>query len=191
MVAAVVAPRDRRIARVRDSKLLTEREREALFDPVTAWCRAWSLGWVESAECDELGMAAALRVAAQRALDGLGLEPDRVLLDGSVDFVGGGITRTIVKGDATCLSIAAASVLAKVSRDRYMRELDEQFPGYEFRTNKGYPCPRHRMALAAMGPTVVHRRTWSFMDDLPWSGISRVRTGPPTLFDARPGADLS
>jgi ribonuclease HII len=89
-----------------------------------------------------------------------------------------------VKGDARCLSIAAASILAKVSRDRLMRIEAENFPGYEFHANKGYPCPRHQIALAGMGPTSIHRRTWAFMDSLPWSGVPR-RPGfdaEPTLF---------
>jgi ribonuclease HII len=72
------------------------------------------------------------------------------------------------------VSIAAASILAKVSRDRMMRAEAENFPAFEFQANKGYPCPRHKMALAAHGPTTIHRRSWSFMDDLPWAGIARL-----------------
>ena len=174
VVGAAVVPSDRRIYKIRDSKMLTEPEREAMFDRVSSWCRAWSIGQASHTECDELGMSAAQKLAARRALDALGLAPDRVLVDGSWDFVGGGITRTLVKGDATCLSIAAASILAKVSRDRMMRAEAENFPGYHFHANKGYPCPRHKLALAGMGPTTIHRRTWAFMDSLPWSGIRRT-----------------
>ncbi|MDQ6796766.1 MAG: ribonuclease HII, partial [Actinomycetota bacterium] len=84
-----------------------------------------------------------------------------------------------VRGDASCLSIAAASVLAKVTRDRIMRAEAPHFPGYDFDLNKGYPCPRHKAALAAWGPTTIHRRTWVFMDHLPWGGVPRfVRTDP-------------
>ena len=86
-------------------------------------------------------------------LYGLGVQPDGVLLDGNWDFVGAPNTRRIVKGDATCLSIAAASIVAKVTRDRLMRAEAENYPGYDFESNKGYPCPRHKMALAGMGPT--------------------------------------
>ncbi|MEX1218403.1 MAG: ribonuclease HII [Acidimicrobiales bacterium] len=174
VIGAAVVPQSRRVYKLRDSKMLTESERESMFDRVAEWCEAWSLGIVTHEECDELGMSAALRLAATRALAALGTAPDRVLLDGSHDFVGGGITRTIVKGDATCVSIAAASILAKVSRDRMMRAEAENFPGYDFQRNKGYPCPRHRMALLAMGPTTIHRRSWSYMDDLPWSGVHRL-----------------
>jgi ribonuclease HII len=176
VMGAAVVPKDRRIYKLRDSKMLTEAERESMFDRVADWCDAWSLGVVTHDECDELGMSAALRLAAQRALASLGPAPDRVLLDGSFDFVGGGITDTIVKGDATCVSIAAASILAKVSRDRMMRLEAENFPGFEFQANKGYPCPKHRMSIAASGPTTIHRRSWSFMDGLPWGGL--VRTIP-------------
>ena len=121
VIGAAVVPQDRRVYKLRDSKMLTESERESMFDRVAEWCDAWSLGIVTHQECDELGMSAALRLAASRAITSLGVAPDRVLLDGSHDFVGGGITKTIVKGDATCVSIAAASILAKVSRDRMMR----------------------------------------------------------------------
>ncbi|MEO6121734.1 MAG: ribonuclease HII [Acidimicrobiales bacterium] len=177
-VGAAVLPRDRRVYRVRDSKMLSEAQREALFDKVARWCRAWAVGSASHAECDALGMSAAQKLAAGRAIAGLGLVPDQVLLDGSWDFVGRGpgVTARIVKGDATCLSIAAASVLAKVVRDRIMRAEAEHFPGYDFDRNKGYPCPRHKAALKAWGPTAIHRRSWVFMDSLPWG----VRPpGPP------------
>jgi len=169
-VGAAVLPRDRRVYRVRDSKMLTEPEREALFDKVAGWCRAWAVGHASQEECDGLGMSAAQKLAAGRAIAGLGLEPDRVLVDGRWDFVGRGpaVTARIVKGDATCLSIAAASVLAKVVRDRIMRAEAEHFPGYDFDRNKGYPCPRHKAALKAWGPSAIHRRTWVFMEGLPW-----------------------
>ena len=127
-------------------------------------------------------MAEAQRLAARRALDGLGMTPDQVLVDGKWDFVGLGCTRRIVKGDATCLSISAASVLAKVTRDRWMRAEAPQYPPYDFDTNKGYPCPRHKMALQAFGPSAIHRRTWVFMDHLPWS-MRAHRPGQPSLFD--------
>lgn len=173
-VGAAVVPQDRRVYKVRDSKALTEAEREALFDRIASWCVAWSVGHASHRECDELGMSAAQRLAAQRAITGLGVEPDQVLIDGNWDFVGGGRTRKIVKGDATCLSIAAASILAKVTRDRIMRDASASFPGFDFEANKGYPCPRHKVALAGYGPTSMHRRSWAFMDGLCWTGIRRV-----------------
>jgi ribonuclease HII len=120
-VGAAVVPLDRRVYKIRDSKMLTEDEREALFDRIAEWCVSWSVGHASAQECDELGMSDAQRLAARRAIMGLGMEPDHVLVDGNWDFVGGA-TR-IVRGDSTSLSIAAASILAKVSRDRIMRAL--------------------------------------------------------------------
>lgn len=199
-VAAVVADPDRRIYKVRDSKMLTAAERDTLHGRIEAWARAVSVGHATVAECTELGMADAQRLAARRAIDGLGLEVDHVLVDGSWDFLaprpdptgddggsgngdpGPGVT-TIVRGDASSLSIAAASVVAKVTRDRLMVAAAERYPAYWFASNKGYPCPRHIAALAAWGPCAIHRRRWVFMDDLRWTGVPRVLP-PPT--DAHP-----
>jgi ribonuclease HII len=177
-LGAAVVPRDRRVYKIRDSKALTEPEREALFDRIASWCVAWAVGHASVEECERLGMAEAQRVAARRAIDGLGLgEPHRVLVDGNWDFVGRGTTIRLVKGDARCLSISAASILAKVTRDRLMREEAENHPGYDFDLNKGYPCPRHKLALAGYGPTAIHRRSWIFMEGLVWGGVKRVTPG--------------
>ena len=173
-VGVAVVPRDHRIYKLRDSKQLTEAEREAMFDRIADWCQAWSVGHVGHDECDELGMSAAQKLAARRALDALGVEPDAVLLDGNWDFVGHPVTRKLIKGDAKCLSIAAASILAKVTRDRIMRDQAESYPGFDFELNKGYPCPRHKVALQGYGPTAIHRRSWVFMESLSWSGVRRL-----------------
>jgi ribonuclease HII len=172
-VGAAVVPRGRRVYKVRDSKLLNEVEREALFDRVAGWVEAWGVGHATAAECDELGMSEAQRLAARRAIDGLGATPGEILVDGNWDFVGG--AHRIVRGDRTSLSIAAASILAKVTRDRLMRAQAGQFPGYNFEANKGYPCPVHKAALQAMGPSAIHRRSWVFMDYLMWNGLERYR----------------
>lgn len=174
VVGAAILPPDRRVYRVRDSKALTEAERERLYDRVAGWCQAWAVGAASQVECDTLGMADAQRLAARRAVAGLGVAPDHVLVDGNWDFVGHRSTRRIVRGDATCLSIAAASILAKVWRDRLMRAEAPHYPGFDFEHNKGYPCPRHRMALQAYGPTAIHRRTWVFMESLAW-GVAGAR----------------
>lgn len=169
-VGAAVVPKDRRVNSIRDSKMLTEAEREKLFDRIADWCVAWAVGHAEQWECDAYGMAEAQRIAARRALADLNLpQPvDHVLVDGNWDFVGQGTTKLLVKGDARCLSIAAASVLAKVTRDRRMRIDAEHYPLYNFENNKGYPCPRQKAALRAYGPSAIHRRRWVFMDHLPW-----------------------
>lgn len=177
-VGAAIVPKDRRIYKVRDSKMLSAEEREEMFDRIANWCEAWSVGHASHRECDELGMSAAQRLAAQRCLDGLskqigGAEVQVALLDGKWDFVGGGRAKTIVRGEQVSLSIAAASILAKVTRDRMMADLDETFPGYWFSENKGYPCHRHRSALQVLGPSTIHRRSWAFMDSLGWRGIAR------------------
>ncbi len=179
-VGAAVIPRDSRVYKIRDSKLLTEREREELFDRIAEWCTAWSVGHASASECDELGMSAAQKLATRRALADLGTPIDRVIVDGNWDFVGG--AKTIVRGDRTSVSIAAASILAKVTRDRIMRTNAAHFPAFNFESNKGYPCPVHKAALHGWGPTTIHRRTWAFMNDLAWNGLVRVQ---------RPQAQLS
>lgn len=178
-VGAAVVPRDRRVYKIRDSKMLTEEERESMFNRIADWCEAWSVGHATHEECDELGMSDAQRLAARRALDGLGITPDHVLVDGKWDFVGG--ARRIVRGDRISLSIAAASILAKVTRDRIMREIAHQYPGYNFEANKGYPCPTHKANLQAMGPSAIHRRSWVFMDHLPWNGLERIVRPDPQM----------
>ena len=188
-IAAVVLPKERRVYGVRDSKQLGEARREQLFGRVEQWCESVGVGHVGHDECDALGMSDAQRLAARRALDSLGVVPDMVLVDGPWDFVGGGTTRTIVKGDTTCLSIAAASIVAKVSRDRLMREYAANWPAFDFERNKGYPCPRHKLALKGYGPTPIHRRSWAFMDNLPWLGTRLAAGGEAaaaqaTLFDS-------
>jgi ribonuclease HII len=186
MVGAAVLPREKRVLGVRDSKMLSEKERERLFDRIGEWCATWAVGAASQEECDELGMAAAQRLACQRAIDGLTLTPDIAVVDGTWDFVRPGVPKVEmrVKADRYCLSVAAASILAKVVRDREMRASAEHYPAWSFESNKGYPCPIHKAALQGYGPSAIHRRTWVFMDNyVPWSGTPRViRPEQPTLF---------
>jgi ribonuclease HII len=186
MVGAAILPRDKRVLGVRDSKLLTETDRERLFDRIAGWCVAWSVGSVSQVECDELGMAEAQREACRRAVAGLGVVPDVAVSDGKWDFVSPTVKQVEmrVKADRHCLSVAAASILAKVVRDREMRACAESYPVWSFDTNKGYPCPVHKAGLQAYGPSAIHRRTWVFMDNyVPWTGCERViRPEQPTLF---------
>jgi len=175
-VGALVIPRHGEVPAVRDSKTLSERRREELFDTVVSWCTSWSVGYASHVECDELGMVAAQRLAARRALAELDVVPDAAVVDGNWDFVSPLVRRveTRVKGDASCVSIAAASIVAKVTRDRLMRRLAVDYPLWNFDTNKGYPCPRHRTALQGYGPSAIHRRSWAFMDTMvPWPGVTR------------------
>lgn len=168
--AVAVSPDLGRILKVRDSKVLTIDEREALYPRIVSWALAWGVGHASHRECDELGMTAALRLAGERALGALGPEPDRVILDGNHDYLGlGDRCRTVIGGDAHCLSVAAASVVAKVTRDRLMAAEAESYPAFDFESNRGYPSPRHKCALLGYGPTAIHRRSWVFMDNLPWS----------------------
>ena len=186
MVGAAVLPLDKRVNGVRDSKLLTERNREQMFQRIADWCLAWSVGAASHEECDDLGMAAAQKLAARRAIEALGVQPDVAVVDGKWNFVAPWVPHVEmrVKADRTCLSVAAASVLAKVTRDRIMREAAQHYPQWSFETNKGYPCPLHKAGLQGYGPSVIHRRSWVFMDHyVPYPGAPRfVRPEQPTLF---------
>ncbi|MFV2001051.1 MAG: ribonuclease HII [Acidimicrobiia bacterium] len=180
-VGAVVIPGERRLYKVRDSKQLTPAEREAMAIRIKRWARAWAVGHASPAECDELGMSDAQRLATRRALADLGIEPDHALVDGKWNFVGTVETTPIVKGDARSLSIAAASIVAKVTRDAIMRADSQAYPWYSFESNKGYPCHKHRAALRLLGPSTIHRRSWVYMRDLCWDGIPECRDKPTPM----------
>jgi ribonuclease HII len=186
MVGAAILPRHKRVNGVRDSKLLTEDNREFLFDRIASWCEAWAVGGASQEECDELGMTAAQKLATKRAIEGLGVRPDAAIVDGRWNFVSPhvGHVKMRVKADMTCLSVAAASVLAKVTRDRVMRDAAEHYPHWHFDTNKGYPCPAHKAALQGYGASAIHRRSWVFMDHyVPYPGTPRyIKPEQPTLF---------
>jgi ribonuclease HII len=171
--AVVIGPAPKRIQRVRDSKELTLEQREALYPKILGWALAAAVGHASPAECDQLGMTAALRLAGERALAGLaevGCIPDRIILDGNHDyFARPDQVRTVIDGDALCLSVAAASIVAKVTRDRLMAAEADCYPGYDFDSNRGYPSHRHRCALLGYGPTAIHRRSWIYMENLPWA----------------------
>jgi ribonuclease HII len=180
-VCAVVPQRDH-LSGVRDSKLLTRPEREHAARRIRAWARAIGVGHASHDECDQLGMTEALRRAASRALDEIaaqGFVPDRIVLDGKHDYLADKRrVRTIIKGDQKVLSVAAASVIAKVTRDELMTEEAEHYPAYGFESNRGYPAPVHKCALAAYGPSAIHRRSWIFMDYCLWGGLPRYERQP-------------
>jgi ribonuclease HII len=175
-VAAVVPGPDHQKG-IRDSKALTRDERARASAAVHRWALAVGIGHASHEECDALGMTIALRTAAQRALAQIaeqGYEPDRIILDGKHDYLGFGKSRvtTIVKADVSVLSVAAASCVAKVARDRIMIEESVHYPAYDFDSNVGYPAPAHKVALRGYGPTAIHRRSWVFMEDLCWRGVA-------------------
>lgn len=152
---------------LRDSKLLTERRREALYPVVTVWGTARSVGLASSQEVDDLGIIGALGLAGARALvqlhhAGVGVAGSVVLLDGSHDWLTPALrhaprVRTRVKADRDCASVAGASVLAKVHRDRLMATSDIEHPGYGWARNKGYGAPDHLAAVRTAGPSPLHR----------------------------------
>ena len=173
-VCAVVPPPEH-LRGIRDSKQLTRPEREVAAAAVRGWAVAVGVGHASYEECDELGMTAALRAAGHRALaqlDAQGYVPDRIVLDGNYDYLRlGARVTTVIKGDVTCLAAAAASCVAKVTRDAMMREEAEHYPPYDFESNVGYPAPVHKAALAGYGPSAIHRRSWIFMEGLCWRGL--------------------
>ena len=235
-VAAVVVDPDRPISQVQDSKKLTPAVREKLHDRIIGWARAVCIAHATVEECVQLGMSVAQRLAAKRALDGIALSVDHVLVDGPWDFVtpkpdhptstkpadhsnsnpknpialkldldeanqakqgsfaassvcvsqssavtNGGLkarfhdvrnqtdapaVTTVVRGDTKSLTIAAASIVAKVTRDRIMVAAAKKYPAYRFASNKGYQCPHHIAALQTWGISDFHRRNWAFVNKL-------------------------
>ncbi len=163
--AAVILPREIDIPGLNDSKKLTEKRREALYEAVTAQAAAWSVASASAEEIDRLDILNARMLAMQRAIDGLSLRPDLCLIDGNRDH-GSSVSITaphitIVGGDGKSASIAAASILAKVSRDRYVStELEARYPQYQFARHKGYGTKLHYEMLDRYGPCPAHRRTF-------------------------------
>ena len=162
--AAVILPLGVEIEGLDDSKKLTEKKREALFPVIQEKALAWAVARVEAAEIDETDILSARMKAMQLAMDQLALRPDFALIDGNRDhgrsFALTTPHRCIVKGDSLSASIAAASILAKVSRDRFMVEQDRLYPAYGFARHKGYGTAQHREAIARLGPCPIHRRTF-------------------------------
>ena len=173
--AAVVLPPDRRMYKLRDSKMLDPLRRQELHDRLLDFALAVGVGHASNDEIDRLGMSDAIRLAARRAVDALDVRPDVVLLDGNWDFLAGYGTHNVpvVHGDAHSASIAAASIVAKVTRDTMMVAHHDDHPPYDFASNKGYPSPGHLAALDEHGPCVLHRHSWAPI----------VARTTPTLFD--------
>jgi ribonuclease HII len=163
---------------VRDSKLLAPARRTALAPQIRGWADAWGVGHAGPDEIDALGIIPALRLAGRRAIEALGAVPAHVLLDGNHDYLSapaqvslfdedaaedagaGWPVTTRIKADMTCAAVAAASILAKTTRDAMMLDLAQEHPEYGWHENKGYASPDHVDALRRLGPTVHHRRSW-------------------------------
>ncbi|MBQ3662098.1 MAG: ribonuclease HII [Firmicutes bacterium] len=161
VAAAVILPRDFDVLGIDDSKKLSPKKREELFEVIKAKALAWAVGWVGPERIDEINILEATKEAMTQAVQGLSLQPDHVLIDGNFTVRALALPQTaIVKGDANSTSIAAASILAKVTRDRYMEEMDLVYPGYAFASNKGYGTKAHYDGLKAQGPTPIHRKTF-------------------------------
>ena len=158
--AAVILPRGLIIDGLNDSKKLSEKKRDALFDVICEEAVAFGIGMADHQEIDDMNILRATYVAMARAVSQLAVRPQLALVDGNRDPGLGIDTKPIVKGDAKSASIAAASILAKVSRDRYMMELDQRYPQYQFAKHKGYPTAAHYQAIRENGPSPVHRLTF-------------------------------
>ncbi len=143
-----------------DSKKLTARQREGLELEIKAKALAWGVGFASVEEIWELNILHAAGLAMRRAIAAMGVAPAMALVDGNYRFDLGCEVKTVVGGDGKSKSIAAASILAKVARDRLMLEMDERYPGYGFASHKGYNAPIHVEALVTMGPCEIHRRAW-------------------------------
>ena len=158
--AAVILPPDVRIEGLNDSKKLTEKKREALFPVICETATSFSIAFADEKEIDAYNILQATYLAMRRAVEGLNVPADYALIDGNrmPPLVIAG--ETIIKGDAVCQSIAAASVLAKVSRDRFMLEMDAKYPQYGFSKHKGYGTKEHYAALREFGPSPIHRLTF-------------------------------
>ncbi len=165
VTAAVILDPLRPIEGLNDSKKLTEARREALFPIIQERALAWCIARAEVEEIDQLNILHATMLAMQRAVAGLTVQPDRVLVDGNRCPKLPMPSEAIIQGDGRVPAIAAASILAKVARDREMKELDLQYPGYGIAQHKGYPTPAHLLALRKLGASDIHRRSFAPVRD--------------------------
>ena len=158
--AAVILPDGLEEMGINDSKKMTEKKREALFDIIVENATAYGIGFATEKEIDEINILNATFLAMRRAVDAMGVKPDLVLVDGNRKPGTGYKEVTLVKGDAKSISISAASILAKVSRDRYMKDLAERHPEYKFEQHKGYGTKLHYEMIEQYGILPDHRRSF-------------------------------
>jgi len=160
VAAAVIFNKNTQIKGINDSKLLSEKQRENLFDKIISKALAYSVSVVDVSVIDDINILNASLRAMKQAVDKLTLKPDLVLVDGNRIFQSDIPVIPIVKGDTKSFSIAAASILAKVTRDRLMKNLAREFPNYLWESNKGYPTRKHREIIKQIGPSPLHRKTF-------------------------------
>ncbi len=160
VAAAVILPKGCSLDGLTDSKKLSEKKRNELDPEIRSNAVAWAIAEVDAATIDRIDIRQASLLAMRRAVEQLALSPDFLLIDGRDTIDWQCPQQAVIRGDATSFSIAAASVLAKVHRDRLLIELDREFPGYGLAQHKGYPCPAHLAALARLGPTPLHRKSY-------------------------------
>ncbi len=166
--AAVILPPDFENELLNDSKQLTETQRYQLREIIEKEAVAWAVGIVTAAEIDKINILRASILAMHRAVDKLAVRPQHLLIDGNKFSPYPGITHnTVVKGDATYMSIAAASILAKTYRDDYMLALAKEYPMYDWQSNKGYPTAKHRAAIREHGTTPYHRMSFNLLGEEP------------------------
>ncbi len=162
VVATVIMPRDSFIEGVNDSKKVSEKKRELLYDLITKEAIAWGVGIIDQKEIDRINILNATKEGLTTAIKNLEVKPDRIIVDAlkGIDTLGIPYT-SIIKGDAKCYSIAAASIIAKVTRDRIMRQWDEIYPQYGFEKHKGYGTAMHMQAIREYGLCPLHRRSFT------------------------------
>ena len=160
VAAAVIFRNNIRLKGVNDSKLLSEKKREKLFENIIRIASTYSIAAVEQDVIDDINILNATMLAMKQAVDNLKMKPDLILVDGNRIFSSDIPVIPIVKGDSKSFSIAAASILAKVTRDRIMKNLAMEYPEYLWAQNKGYPTKRHREIIKQIGPSPVHRKTF-------------------------------
>ena len=157
---AVILPKACKLSGLTDSKLLSEKKREELFEKIIK-IADYGIGFASAAEVDSLGLIKATEIAFIRALEQLKQKPEHLLVDGRDKFIFPFTYDSVIKGDQKYRCIAAASVLAKVARDRLMKENSNKYPGYAFESHKGYGTKRHQQALKLQGPSKIHRLSYS------------------------------
>ena len=151
---------------INDSKKLSPKKRLQVFNDFKTRIVSYSIAHLSNKDCEEVGMSLALKLAANQAVESLAVAPDHIFVDGPVAFVGKINQTNIVRGDSKSIVIAAASIAAKVTRDKLMQEYSLKYPEYGFDKNKGYPSKFHIKALQTIGPCDIHRTRWKFMQKI-------------------------